>query len=73
MHLQATAHAHSAFAAHSVAVLGVPVCVLGPQQPQVALVGKHVFILNEEAVCTQGMEQRKNLGGKQGCQEEVTI
>lgn len=34
----------------------VPVCVLGPQQPQVALVGKHVFILNEEAVCAQGME-----------------
>lgn len=39
-----------------------PVCVLGSQQPQVAVVWKHVFILNKEAVCTQGTEQRKDLG-----------
>lgn len=41
----------------------IPVRVLRPQQSQVALVGKRVFILDEEAVGAQGTEQRKSLGG----------
>lgn len=39
----------------------VPVGVLGPQQPQAAPVGKHVFILDEEAVGAQGSEQGEDL------------
>ena len=45
----------------------IPVCMLGPQQPQVALIGKHVFVLNEEAICTKCMEQGKNLDRDRGC------
>lgn len=52
--------------------LGIPVCVLGSQQPEVALVGKHVFILEEEPIGAQGMEQRKDLG-EQGCYEEAVM
>lgn len=48
----------------------VPVCVPGPQQPQGALVWKHVLVLDEEAVRTQGTEQRKYLWGEGGRHEE---
>lgn len=34
----------------------IPVRMLGPQQHQAALIGKHVFILNEETICTECVE-----------------
>lgn len=51
---------------------GIPVCVLGSQQPEAALVGKHVFILEEEPVGAQGVEQREDLGEQRRC-EEATV
>lgn len=51
----------------------IPVCMLGSQQPQVALIGKHVFILNEETIRTECMEQGKHLDRDRECWESGNL